>query len=136
MPFLPTDNLAYPVLISVAGKTGSGFFYNSDDAVNLVTARHVLFKNHVELYEEPITLTCSDRDLSQTITITLDGRRLFAEGDLRKSDKADVAICKIAIPSAKLACDMRTRGIRLSSRWIAFLNCCDQLVRRMPRSDV
>ncbi|MGD0819238.1 MAG: hypothetical protein ABSA71_00665 [Desulfomonilia bacterium] len=41
---LPDDNLAYPVLlISKEGGTGSGFFYNKDEAIYLITARHVLF---------------------------------------------------------------------------------------------
>lgn len=44
-PDLPDDNLAYPVLIvNKAGGSGSGFFYNKDNAIYLITARHVLFK--------------------------------------------------------------------------------------------
>jgi len=44
-PDLPDDNLAYSVLIvNKAGSSGSGFFYNKDNATYLITARHVLFK--------------------------------------------------------------------------------------------
>ena len=44
-PDLPNDNLAYPVLlVTKAGISGSGFFYNKDDGTYLITARHVLFK--------------------------------------------------------------------------------------------
>ncbi|MCK4826731.1 trypsin-like peptidase domain-containing protein [bacterium] len=44
-PDIPDDNLAYPVLlVSKDGGSGSGFFYNKDDASYLITARHVLFK--------------------------------------------------------------------------------------------
>jgi len=43
-PDLPEDNLAYPVLLMSKEVTGSGFFYNKDDATYLITARHVLFK--------------------------------------------------------------------------------------------
>ena len=44
-PDLPQDNLSYPVLlVGKDGATGSGFFYNKDNAIYLITARHVLFK--------------------------------------------------------------------------------------------
>lgn len=41
---IPDDNLAYPVLLVSGNSTGSGFFYNKEDATYLITARHVLFK--------------------------------------------------------------------------------------------
>jgi hypothetical protein len=41
---IPDDNLSYPVLLVSKCGTGSGFFYNKDDATYLITARHVLFK--------------------------------------------------------------------------------------------
>ena len=44
-PDLPDDNLSYPVLlVSKTKSSGSGFFYNKDNAIYLITARHVLFK--------------------------------------------------------------------------------------------
>ena len=44
-PDIPDDNLAYPVLLeSKDGRFGGGFFYNKDDTIYLITARHVLFK--------------------------------------------------------------------------------------------
>jgi len=47
---IPDNNLAYPVLLlskTEADKieSGSGFFYNKENAVYLITARHVLFKD-------------------------------------------------------------------------------------------
>ena len=42
---IPNDNLSYPaLLIDDKGESGSGFFYNKEDAMYFVTARHVLFK--------------------------------------------------------------------------------------------
>src|SRR5271169_2963059 len=53
---IPDDNLAYPVLITLKnGSTGSGFFLNTDKAVYLVTAKHVLF--------HPATNRLLDREL-------------------------------------------------------------------------
>jgi hypothetical protein len=44
-PDIPDDYLVYPVLlVSKDGGSGSGFFYNKDDAIYLITARHVLFR--------------------------------------------------------------------------------------------
>lgn len=58
-PDIPYDNLAYPVLLISTGATqateattGSGFFYNKDEATYFVTARHVLFnETSVELLQ-------------------------------------------------------------------------------------
>lgn len=45
---IPDDNLAYPVLlISIQADTpysGSGFYYNNDQAIFFITARHILFE--------------------------------------------------------------------------------------------
>ena len=41
---IPTDNLAYPVLLTLKGSgTASGFYLNDGTRMYLVTARHVLF---------------------------------------------------------------------------------------------
>jgi len=41
---IPDDNLAYPVLITLGnGTTGSGFYLHTNNAIYLVTAKHVLF---------------------------------------------------------------------------------------------
>ncbi len=44
-PDLPGTNSKYPVLIVTKAGSSSGFFYNRDNAIYLITARHVLFKN-------------------------------------------------------------------------------------------
>jgi len=62
LPDLPDNYLDYPVLLmSKEGTTGSGFFYNKDDATYLITARHVLFQETSvrvpEKFEVPKTLS-------------------------------------------------------------------------------
>lgn len=44
IPDIPEDNLSYPVLLQGKNSSGSGFFFNKEDATYLITARHVLFK--------------------------------------------------------------------------------------------
>src|SRR6476619_5535761 len=45
---IPGDNLSYPVLITLENSNGatlgfgSGFYFNDDDAVYLITAKHVI----------------------------------------------------------------------------------------------
>jgi hypothetical protein len=40
---IPDDNLGYPALITGPNFTGSGFYFNTNNATFLVTAKHVLF---------------------------------------------------------------------------------------------
>ena len=42
--FLPEDNLAYPVQVTMTGGGGSGFFVRRDRTLFFVTAGHVLFE--------------------------------------------------------------------------------------------
>jgi len=55
-PDIPEDNLAYPVLLKWENGSGSGFFYNKDDATYLITARHVLFKPTTVLIPSQIAI--------------------------------------------------------------------------------
>ncbi|MCK1407109.1 serine protease [Bradyrhizobium sp. 76] len=100
MPKIDQVQLAFPVLIEVAGTTGSGFYLNDDDGIYLVTAKHVLFKKSVETYTEPVTLTSLDGDegfkTGLKVSFKLDCLKLMEEGNLRKHARADVAVCKIA----------------------------------------
>jgi hypothetical protein len=97
MPALPQDNLTYPVLISAGvGGKGSGFYLNTEKAMYLVTACHVLFKNNLELYPGTIRLTSLASDFTSKAHFELDGAQLLANGTLKKHPTSDVAVCKIA----------------------------------------
>ncbi|MFG3597867.1 hypothetical protein [Bradyrhizobium sp. RDI18] len=97
MSALPQNNLTYPVLISAGtGGNGSGFYLNTDDAMYLVTACHVLFKNNLELYPGIVHLTSLASDFTSKAHFELDGAQLLASGTLKKHPTADVAVCKIA----------------------------------------
>jgi Trypsin-like peptidase domain len=56
-PDIPANNLSYPVLLmDEDGESGSGFFYNRDDATYLITARHVLFKETSVFVQEQLSI--------------------------------------------------------------------------------
>jgi hypothetical protein len=93
---LPQNNLAYPVLISLgSGGRGSGFYLNNDQAMYLVTACHVLFKDRLELYPGAATLTSLASDLVTRAVFDLDCGKLLADGALQKHPRADVLVCKL-----------------------------------------
>lgn len=60
-PDIPDDNLSYPVLLMSKNGSGSGFFYNKDDATYLITARHVLFKETIVCVPERFSVPKSLR---------------------------------------------------------------------------
>jgi hypothetical protein len=99
MRSIPDDNLAYPVLISVGtSSTGTGFYLNTDEAIYLVTAKHVLIKQETgtPIDEKAILLSYS-RDIidkSQNV-LQLDLNVLLQSGNLVFHTKADVAAVKI-----------------------------------------
>jgi hypothetical protein len=99
---LPQNNLTYPVLVSTEkGGNGSGFYLSTDNAMYLVTACHVLFKDSLELYPGTTRLTSLTSDFTSKAHFEVDSTRLLASGALKKHPTADVAVCKIAnIPSA------------------------------------
>jgi hypothetical protein len=91
------DNLTYPVFISIdGGGTGSGFFLNTEQSLYLVTARHVLFKDHTQYHSGRVDLTALASDLKSKINFELDCATLFPNGDLKRHHTADVAVCKLA----------------------------------------
>jgi hypothetical protein len=94
----PASYLVYPTLIEVAGTTGSGFHVYDDDSVYLVSARHVLFKDSISLFESPITFTSLDRHtLVKPVQKRLDSRILFADDNLigHPNPGIDIAVCRI-----------------------------------------
>jgi hypothetical protein len=99
---LPKDNLTYPVFISIdGGGTGSGFYLNTEQSCYLVSARHVLFNDHLQYHSGKVTLRSLASDFISKISYELDCATLFADGNLKKHPSADVAVCKIAnYPSA------------------------------------
>jgi S1-C subfamily serine protease len=99
MRSIPEDNLAYPVLITVGtSSTGTGFYLNTDKAIYLVTAKHVLFKPDTgELISDKATLVSYSKDLkdkSQNI-INLNLLALLQTGNVISHKTSDVAVVKI-----------------------------------------
>lgn len=94
--YLPADNLLFPVLISAGSSGGSGFYFNTDDALYLATARHVLFDPNNALISKTATLTSTGTDHTSLLKVDIDCEALIRSNELRPHKSADVAICKIA----------------------------------------
>jgi V8-like Glu-specific endopeptidase len=95
---LPDDNLAYPVLITLGGATGSGFFINNGVSVFFVTAKHVLFDpSSGKLRSDKATLLSYSPDISDTKhnRLTLNLSMMSASGDVKAHPTEDVAVVKI-----------------------------------------
>src|SRR5690554_3439009 len=100
---LPPDNIAYPVRVSIQGSSGSGFYYNMDNATYLVTATHVLFRKGLDLYGKEATLTSLASDLKTKVEFCLHCDVLQANGDLKKHPKCDVAVARMGVVSGEKA---------------------------------
>jgi hypothetical protein len=105
---IPDDNLAYPVLITLkTPKTmsrGSGFYLNTNNAMYLVTAKHVLAAG---LDPDPETHKVPDADVEllsysqdpanpTKIWMTVNLPMLRASGDVRAHQSQDVVVVKLA----------------------------------------
>lgn len=110
------NNLTYPVFISIdGGGSGSGFFLNTKQSLHLVTARHVLFKDHVQYHASKVSLTALASDLKSNFGFELDLATLFNDGNLKKHNTADVAVCKLAnYPSATDRTSFLVPGVKYS----------------------
>lgn len=92
---LPDDNLSYPVLFlsaPVDGKTntGSGFYYQKDNAIYFVTARHVLFfESSVELKALPSTLKIPYH-LIYRMQYDVENKKLSFSGVMSEEDKTEL----------------------------------------------
>lgn len=95
MAYLPKNNLAYPVLIEIGAKQGSGFFYVDDTALYLATAQHNLFDKNAELVARTAVLSCFQSDLVTKVHASIDCEQLLKSSDLRKSNTSDIAVAKI-----------------------------------------
>jgi S1-C subfamily serine protease len=99
---IPDDNLANPVFIQASGEAGSGFYANINNAIYVITARHVLYA--VGQDGKPVvrgafaTLYSYSKDPSDSslniIEINFDA--LSKAGALRPHPTQDVAVVKIA----------------------------------------
>lgn len=97
---LPDDNLAYPVLISLKSGNGfgSGFYVNTNTAIYLVTAKHVLFDlNTGKLLDSSFDLLSYSKDLSDLTpnSFTVDTTGLGLNSIIRHPSE-DIAILKVA----------------------------------------
>jgi hypothetical protein len=105
---IPDDNLAYPVLVTLTTakvtSAGSGFYLNTEDAIYLVTARHVLA---VGLDPDPETKQVPDAELSllsyskdlpvaKRNVMVANFVALRASGDVKFDQVQDVAVVRIA----------------------------------------
>jgi len=97
---IPDDNLAYPVLITLKnGATGSGFYLNTDKAIYLVTAKHVLFDPATNrLLDRELELLSYSRDPSDSTRnlATLDLLILQNDGNIKPHPSEDVAVVKVS----------------------------------------
>jgi Trypsin-like peptidase domain len=100
---IPEDNLAYPVLIVFPGGTGSGFYLNANNAMYLVTAKHVLFyvdpiSKKEKLRDGPVNALSysKDRADSRRNILNLNLAALNAAGYIKSHATEDVAVIKVA----------------------------------------
>ena len=103
---IPTDNLAYPVLLTLKenGKPktqASGFYLNSGNQLYLVTARHILFKKSTKSYVLNATsVNCLSypRDPNDTgrIELQLDLKVLDKKKLIVYHKRHDAAVVRIA----------------------------------------
>jgi S1-C subfamily serine protease len=97
---IPSDNLAYPVLVSIdTGSKGSGFFLSTGNRVYLITAAHVLFdESSGNLRGKKAELLCYSKKPEETgkNIIQLDFSTLTAAKRIRKHSTEDVAVVYVA----------------------------------------
>jgi len=76
MRSIPEDNLAFPTLLTFNnGYSGSGFLLSGNDKIYLITAKHVLFDQGMNIWGQQITLLVPTKDINDdskyTISINL-----------------------------------------------------------------
>jgi len=98
MQNIPSDNLAYPILLNLeSGSSGSGFIVNDGKQSYLVTAKHVLCdpKNNLESHALRMTCPSSNINDDSTSVIDLNLEVLLKDGNLKIHPTADVSAVKI-----------------------------------------
>lgn len=111
---IPSDNLAYPVLVSFdTGSKGSGFFLSTGTSVYLVTAAHVLFEESSgNLRGKQLELLCYSKNPDETgkNIIRLNLPVLDAAKRIQKHPTEDVAVIYVADVEGKT--ESGTRSLR------------------------
>src|SRR5581483_9606964 len=103
---IPEPSLGYPVLITMKScppalvPQASGFFLNANNALYLVTARHVFFDNasparQLICKQAELVAYSPDSKATGKNLILLDMVALNASGDLKKHATHDVAVVRI-----------------------------------------
>ncbi len=90
---IPDKALSISVLISLGNSNGSGFMYQSENFIYLITAKHVLYEESGNLRKNDIVIACQMTDVNDD-SIT----RIEIKLDLIKSvphRKADIAVIQI-----------------------------------------
>tara|TARA_R110002096_G_scaffold42144_18_gene113794 strand:- start:1570 stop:2475 length:906 start_codon:yes stop_codon:yes gene_type:complete len=98
---LPTETVAYPVLVQMDfdGGQGSGFFVLHSDSVYLVTARHVVLNREGKFWSPSMRLSAfglQERGV-QPSKLTIDLQALSKAGECRFHETWDAAILRIGI---------------------------------------
>ena len=103
---IPDDNLAYPVLLSLAdGGSGSGFFLNTAHSIFLVTAKHVLFDSNTGVLASPgCKLVSYAKDPAENTRneFQIDLQRLSAAGQALAHPTVDVAVVRIGTKTGQV----------------------------------
>lgn len=65
MRSIPEDNLAFPTLLTFdTGYSGSGFLLSGNNKIYLITAKHVLFDQNMNIWGQQITLLIPTKDIN------------------------------------------------------------------------
>lgn len=95
---IPTNNVAYPVLVSnKSGAVASGFFYRGESSIYFITAKHVLLNRESDLLVKRITLTAYGPGLDWTkpTIIKLDLSKISSENRIKYNDDNDAIVLQI-----------------------------------------
>jgi hypothetical protein len=103
---IPSDNLAYPVLIAFPGigSLGTAFYIKNDKHLYLVTAKHVLCKNsQCELRGDTAICLSYPEDITEVdpITLSVDVNSLNSQGLIRYHQTHDVVVVQIGSTEKK-----------------------------------
>jgi V8-like Glu-specific endopeptidase len=96
---VPDKLLACSILISTGKASGSGFIMNFEDSCYLVTAKHVLYNENCDFWNEEISIACPAGEVSDS-TIRRYNIKL-KDAACYYSNKSDIAIIKYGTAKQK-----------------------------------